>query len=209
MKTIYIAGPMRGIPLYNFPAFDEAEAELTRQGWNTISPANLDREIRDDPENTPVTPEFLREVMKRDAQAIIDRADAVALLPGWEKSVGAQAELSLARWKGIDIYLYPEMRIHHRPEEDVLEEALRITRGDRQNQYGPPDQDFRRTARMWAALLETCIVVREDGVGLEITPRMVAMCMIALKLSRETHQRSRDNWVDAAGYARCGSLCGS
>ena len=81
-------------------------------------------------------------------------------------------------------------------QEDVLEEALRITKGDRQNQYGPPDQDFQRTAQMWTAL---------KGVPFEA--REVAAFMIALKLSRQTHQNKRDNWVDIAGYARCGSKC--
>lgn len=80
--------------------------------------------------------------------------------------------------------------------EDILEEALRITKGDRQAQYGPPDQDFERTAAMWTALK-----------GVPFTGREVAMFMICVKLSRETHQRKRDNWVDVAGYARCGSMC--
>lgn len=83
-------------------------------------------------------------------------------------------------------------------DEDILEEARRITSGDRQAQYGPPDQDFKRTAAMWTALK-----------GVEFTAQDVAMFMICLKLSRQTHQRKRDNWVDIAGYARCGSKCTS
>lgn len=83
-------------------------------------------------------------------------------------------------------------------DEDILEEALRITSGDRQAQYGPPDQDFKRTAAMWTALK-----------GVEFTAQDVAMFMVCLKLSRQTHQRKRDNWVDIAGYARCGSKCTS
>ncbi len=89
-------------------------------------------------------------------------------------------------------------------EETILEEAARLVTGDRQNSYGPPDQDFQRTAKMWEALLGTC--VQEDKT-LKIPPKFVAMCMIALKLSRETHQNKRDNWTDTAGYAYCGSLC--
>jgi hypothetical protein len=81
-------------------------------------------------------------------------------------------------------------------EEDILEEALRLTTGDRQAQYGPPDQDFARTARMWSALK-----------GIEFEARDVAMFMICLKLSREVHQRKRDNAVDGAGYFRCLHIC--
>lgn len=91
----------------------------------------------------------------------------------------------------------------HKPSEDVLEEALRITGGDRMADYGPPDQDFRRTAVMWEQLLTARII---DG-KLDIRPQDVASCMIAIKLSRQTHQNKRDNWVDLAGYARCGNLC--
>ena len=90
-----------------------------------------------------------------------------------------------------------------KPTEDVLEEALRITGGDRMNDYGPPDQDFKRTAIMWEQILNTRIV---DG-ELKIKPQDVASCMIALKLSRQTHQGKRDNWVDIAAYSRCASLC--
>lgn len=87
-------------------------------------------------------------------------------------------------------------------DEDILAEASRITRGSRQAQYGPPDQDFRRTAGMWSALFGAKL---KDGVTFE--PRDVALAMILLKTSRETHQRKRDNWVDIAGYASCGSRC--
>jgi len=33
--------------------------------------------------------------------------------------------------------------------ESILVEAERVTSGDRQAQYGPPDQDFQRIAKMW------------------------------------------------------------
>jgi hypothetical protein len=81
--------------------------------------------------------------------------------------------------------------------ESILAEAERVTSGDRQAQYGPPDQDFQRIAGMWTALK-----------GVPFTAREVAMFMVCVKLSREAHQRKRDNWVDIAGYAKCGSLCG-
>jgi hypothetical protein len=87
-------------------------------------------------------------------------------------------------------------------DEDILDKAARITRGDRQASYGTPDQDFRRTAGMWSALFEAKL---KDGVTFE--PRDVALAMILLKCSRESHQRKEDIWVDIAGYSRCGSMC--
>jgi hypothetical protein len=38
----YLAGPMTGIPAFNFPAFDLAAADLRAQGIDIVSPAELD-----------------------------------------------------------------------------------------------------------------------------------------------------------------------
>lgn len=90
----------------------------------------------------------------------------------------------------------------HEADEDILQEAMRLTSGDRQNSYGPPDQDFRRTADMWTGLFRDML---KDDASFE--PFHVAQAMILLKMSRQLHQRKRDNWVDVAGYARCGQIC--
>lgn len=74
-------------------------------------------------------------------------------------------------------------------KESPLTEALRITRGDRQESYGPPRQDFIRTAAIWSAIL-----------GYPIPPTMVPLFMIGLKVSREVNKHKRDNLVDIAGY---------
>ncbi len=196
LPRVYIAGKMRGVELFNFPAFDAAKELLSEQGWDVVSPADLDRDAGFDPSTLPGDHDWndieiegfsLSEAVNRDLVAL-QTCDAIYLLRGWETSLGAKAEKALAEWIGVTV-LYQE-------SEDVLEEALRITKGDRNATYGPPDQDFRRTAAMWSAIK-----------GVEFEPREVAMFMVALKLSRETHQRKRDNWVDIAGYARCGSIC--
>jgi hypothetical protein len=103
---------------------------------------------------------------------------------------------------GADIISKPTVPETIKPPEDILEEALRITGGDRQNQYGPPDQDFRRTAEMWSGLFRDML---KEGISFE--PYHIAQAMILLKMSRQLHQRKRDNWVDTAGYARCGQVC--
>ena len=206
MKTIYIAGPMRGYPRYNFDAFYEAEEALCLE-YHTINPARMDEAHGFNPDRDEVTPGMMSEFFDRDIAAI-KRADAIALLPGWIKSKGATAEAHIARWLGKEIYLYPAMikapdlatevqeGQGHRCDEDILEEALRLTSGDRNNSYGPPDQDFKRTAAMWSAIL-----------GVEVQAKHVALCMIVLKVSRATWASKRDNWTDIAGYARCGFLC--
>lgn len=204
MKTIYLAGPMRGIPLYNFPAFDAAKRELAGRGLYVISPADLDRESGFDPVTLPrnwdwkALPErfCLKQAVQRDLEAVC-KCDALCLLPGWENSRGAKAEKSVAEWVGKEVFeLYPKQH------ETILEEAARITSGDRNASYGPPNQDFQRTAEMWTGLFRDKL---KDGKKFE--PQDIATAMILLKCSRQVHQKKRDNWVDIAGYAYCGNRC--
>ena len=77
------------------------------------------------------------------------------------------------------------------PDETILQEAQRLVHGPRQQSYGHPFDDFTRTGRMWGAILG-----RED-----VPPELVALCLIAVKISREVNAPKRDNRVDIAGYA--------
>jgi hypothetical protein len=108
-ERIYIAGPMSNLPLYNFPAFDEAAMFLRHLGWDPINPAEMDRGLGFDPSIHKVTKEFLDDALRRDTDAIINHADAMVMLSGWEKSTGAKAEYHLARWKHIPVYAWPSM----------------------------------------------------------------------------------------------------
>src|SRR5512146_40911 len=74
--------------------------------------------------------------------------------------------------------------------EPITHEAHRLVSGDRQGDYGHPLDDMTRTGRMWAAIL-----------GLpEVTAEQVALCMVAVKLSRQCNKPKRDNLVDGCGY---------
>lgn len=206
-RAIYIAGPMRGLPKYNFPAFDAAAEQLYNQGWEPVNPAELDRALGYDPEEAPkdwdwdsVPPELrLKEIVKKDLEALL-QCDAVYMLKGWEKSKGAKAELAVALWLDLEVIFEGEQTEFNDGEEDVLMVAYRLTSGDRQATYGPPDQDFSRTAGMWNSLFGDKLIGKFE-------PKDVALAMILLKASRQVHQRKRDNWIDIAGYARCGAIC--
>jgi hypothetical protein len=196
---IYIAGKMREVPLYNFPAFDAAQACLELQGWTVISPAQMDRERGFDP-STEATPEFLEEAMERDVLAIIHLANALALLPGWESSTGANGEMWLARWKRIPVYLFPSMV--ELGKEDVLEEAMRITSHDRQGQYGHPRDHFSRTV---AALNARFRTGKEPLFAREMTPQEWPLMVAIDKLcgrGEDTRDLPRDTLVDVPGYCR-------
>ena len=112
------------------------------------------------------------------------------------------------RWKpipacGVSIMNTFRRKIEQpKQPESILDIAKKITHGDRQAAYGPPDQDFRRTADMMNALFTDLL---KDGVKFE--PQHVAMMMILIKLSRQRHQQKQDNWIDIAGYAHCGDVC--
>lgn len=88
----------------------------------------------------------------------------------------------------------------------LLREAEAVITGDRNNQYGPPTQDFRRTAEM-ATAAGFAVIGPEDEV-LDIQPHHVAIFIDLVKTSRIMWDpTNRDSWLDKAGYAACGYEC--
>lgn len=86
--------------------------------------------------------------------------------------------------------------------ERVLNTARDLVTGDRNSAYGPPTQDFDRTAGMLTALFGERLRPGTQFVGSDVA-RIVA----CVKLSRSVHARKEDNWIDLAGYAACGAEC--
>lgn len=80
--------------------------------------------------------------------------------------------------------------------ESILQEAQRIVHGDRGEAYGHPMDNFGQTADFWTTLFAAKL--RE---GVRFTAEDVALAMIQVKVSRQTHVPKRDNLVDIAGYA--------
>ena len=102
--TLYIAGPMRGVELFNFPAFDDAAKRLRAHGYQVKNPAELDRVWGFSEYTAELPTDFLRQAMKRDLSAICDHCDGLALLPGWEKSQGTGVEIALADLLGLKVH---------------------------------------------------------------------------------------------------------
>lgn len=102
MTKLYIAGPMSGIPQFNFPAFIAAGKCIRKLGYETLNPAEID--LEDDNETAmESTTGDLSDVEKtwgdylsRDVKLVADECDGVALLPGWENSRGARLEAFIA-----------------------------------------------------------------------------------------------------------------
>lgn len=94
---IYLAGPMTGLPDFNYPRFKEKAAELRSMGHEVKCPT----EHKYDVNNFP-----LREAFADIANYICNEADAIYLLDGWHKSHGARIEHDLAVYLGLFV-CYP------------------------------------------------------------------------------------------------------
>lgn len=87
--------------------------------------------------------------------------------------------------------------------ERILEEAKRCVCGDRDQQYGSPENSFKAIASMWAGYLEAKGCVFPNGE--ELSAKDAAAMMVLFKTARiATGQTKADNWIDIAGYAACG-----
>jgi hypothetical protein len=124
---------MRGHAQFNFPAFDRA-ANLLRQGvgvTEVFNPADRDRH--------KYGPDFafangsgsldeaarafgfsLRDSLGADLAWICKHADAVVLLPGWDRSLGATAEMQTAQALGLRIGEFTDPPLARWDEEGGL-----------------------------------------------------------------------------------------
>lgn len=118
-SKIYIAGPMTGIPQFNFPAFDAAALELRALGFTVVSPAELDDKSSRDaamasPDGAPGTGsshgETWGDFLARDVKLVADNVDGIAVLPGWHKSRGARLETFVAYLCGKPVVYIGSLR---------------------------------------------------------------------------------------------------
>lgn len=85
---VYIAGPMTGLPGLNREAFHEAARKLREAGHTPLNPAMLPADLPDN-RYMPI------------CTAMIDAAEAIYMLDGWQKSVGARCERLYAKRQGL------------------------------------------------------------------------------------------------------------
>ena len=85
---------------------------------------------------------------------------------------------------------------------DILDRAKAIVTGEREKQYGKPEDNFAAVAQMWEVYLrEQCV---GEGADVRVAPEDVAMMMVLLKVGRlMTGDYLADNYVDICGYAAC------
>lgn len=101
---VYLAGPMSSKPDFNFLAFFVAAVQLRQQGHVVFCPAEEDVKEWGDLDSVRAKANY-RDCMRKDLNWILDHAEAIALLPGWEESKGARVEEQLARMLGLQVMI--------------------------------------------------------------------------------------------------------
>ena len=119
-KSIYIAGPMTGVPYFNFPLFFKAADRYRDAGFRVFNPAEADIKrhggvdiSKDNPTGDPklaaANHNFdLGQALREDTEFICLHATHICMLPGWENSKGARAEHALAHALGHTILYWQE-----------------------------------------------------------------------------------------------------
>lgn len=90
---IYLAGPMRGYPEFNYPEFNRVAALLRKEGHFVFNPA----------ETAPHTDGKPWDYLSVDLAWIAAHAECLVMLPGWENSKGACVEYNLAAFLGLEV----------------------------------------------------------------------------------------------------------
>ena len=114
---VYVAGPMQGIPEFNYPMFNEVTAAFRANGHMVFNPAEKDIEVHGtDISNgndkgciATAAAEHgfsLRRALRDDLVWIAENAEGIVLLPGWEYSKGAGAEWALAKALGLRFFYW-------------------------------------------------------------------------------------------------------
>ena len=111
MRRIYLAGPMTGIPEFNYPAFHAEAARLRALGYHVENPA----------ENPDPACKSWAGYMRM-ALAQLVTCDAIYLLKGWENSKGARIERALATELNIQLQ-YEVGAVRSTPESEPVAEA--------------------------------------------------------------------------------------
>ncbi len=158
MKRIYLSGPMSGIPDNNIPAFHDYAASLRADGHQVVSPAEI--------EESGTWEMCLRADVRE-----LCTCDAIALMPGWESSKGANLELHIAHRLGMEVIHLPttfDFRAHLARQAEFSEKT-----------FGPG----RRTAGV-------CDHIREELIEVEASPddleEWIDVVILALDGARRT-----------------------
>lgn len=186
---VMLAGPFIDDMEKSRKAFEEAAFPVWKAGFFAFNPiAN----------GIYMHGRVSEEVFKERILWILEKMDALLMLPDWKKSAGATAEREKAIELGIPVFESLEELIEgaKKPDKPILEEAHELSTVVRRATYCHPLDDYGATAKMWSGVLS--LKLKQD-----ITPEEAILCMCCVKISRESRIPKRDNRVDVAGYINC------
>ena len=119
----------------------------------------------------------------------------LAVVPGCMNKLIREARdyiLSLLEKPAVDSRLESEPWTRKR----VLSEAERCVCGQRENEYGVPEDSFEMIGKLWTVYLDYATKIDAHDVA-----AMMALLKIARIAKSPDHM---DSWCDLAGYASCG-----
>lgn len=94
---------------------------------------------------------------------------------------------------------------HKLTRADILHAAEKCVCGQRETDYGTPEDNFKTIAELWEAYLNKACT---RDVNVRVEAKDVAVMMALLKIARIAAGGGKaDSWIDLAGYAACGAEC--
>ena len=104
--------------------------------------------------------------------------------------------------RNLILSLLEKSAVDSRPEPEpwtrkrVLSEAERCVCGQREQDYGEPEDSFQKIGTFWTAYLNYAVKIDAEDV---------AAMMALLKIARiSENPQHMDSWVDGCGYLACG-----
>lgn len=80
---------------------------------------------------------------------------------------------------------------------ELLEKARSMVAGEREGEYGTPEDNFRSIGKLWGVYLG-----RDPIPAHDVAAMMALLKIVRIRASGGQHA---DSWVDLAGYAACGA----
>lgn len=109
LYDFYLAGPMSGLPEHNYPTFIRVAQKIKQRGFTVFNPAE---------HNFIGVPAYI--CLQADIDAIVNRCERIAFLPGWRKSEGANTEALVAQVCGKSAYEIEET------EHDLILTSIKL-----------------------------------------------------------------------------------
>jgi hypothetical protein len=104
---VYLSGPIAGQEHAGIPAFEDAANRVRLRGHEPVMPQDVQPPVHDGdcPPSYDHGNGHSAACWMRADIAVLLGCDAVLMLGGWQRSVGAVRELSVATWCGIPVFM--------------------------------------------------------------------------------------------------------